>query len=236
MGLWNPARPDELNERITHEAESTRGQIVPRKLVEKEIRDLVEAAAKQYPKLKDQASVILWGPAQRAYASHDPTTRKAFDLRQGAATDWNAAVGQKNSPFDNRIIEQCVLIPRMNVCKMTPEGLAAKQPEARLAQEVVFLLKLKNMRLSRHRSESCLSAEEIQTLFGHRGSQLSVTSKQWQNFCEKIGGLPIPPHLEVKAPREGGRSSFCRPALRLVKELILSGEHPQDFHAKKFSN
>ena len=62
MGLWNPAQPDELKLRQDCHAQSTRDQIVPRKLVEKEVRALVEAAAKLHPKLKGKADFLLYGP------------------------------------------------------------------------------------------------------------------------------------------------------------------------------
>ena len=47
QSLCDPANPDVLRERIDCRAESTRHQIIPRWLVEKEIRLLAEAAGKQ---------------------------------------------------------------------------------------------------------------------------------------------------------------------------------------------
>ena len=41
---------------------------------------------------------------------------------------------------------------------------------------------------------------------------------------------PMPGHEEVKAPKASGRSAYSRVALRILKELILSGEAPAAFH------
>jgi 5-methylcytosine-specific restriction endonuclease McrA len=41
---------------------------------------------------------------------------------------------------------------------------------------------------------------------------------------------PMPGHEEVKAPKSSGRSAYSRVALRILKELILSGEAPSVFH------
>ncbi len=63
MGLWNPATPDVLQERIDCRAGSTRNQIVPRWLVEKEIRLLADAAGQQIPALKNKAD---WGSGEKS--------------------------------------------------------------------------------------------------------------------------------------------------------------------------
>ena len=42
----------------------------------------------------------------------------------------------------------------------------------------------------------------------------------------------MPGHEEVKAPKTSGRSAYSRVALRILEELILSGEAPSVFHAK----
>jgi len=232
MRLWNPGQPEVLQERVSHDAESIHGMVAPRTLVEKEVRDLVAAAARYHPQLAGQADFILWGPACKPYASHNGTLRKQHGLRQGSEEDWEGVMGQKIPRFDNRIIEKCALIPRFNVCKMAPEGRAAAQPDAALPREVAFLMKLKNLRFSRGGGIAHLEAAEIATLFEKRREALSLTQKQWETACEKLGGRPLPPDLEVKAPRLGGRSAFCRPALKHVKELILSGKSPRDFHAE----
>src|ERR1039458_6276664 len=103
MGLWD----GDLNfkDRIDCQAKTTRNQIVPRKLVEREVGDLIDAAAKQYPKLTGQAKYLLYGPTEMAYASFDAKLRKKHGLREGGVNDWQGVVGQKIPRFDNRIIE-----------------------------------------------------------------------------------------------------------------------------------
>ena len=41
--------------------------------------------------------------------------------------------------------------------------------------------------------------------------------------------FPIVNHDVIKAPKVEGRSRFSRPALRLIRALILSGEKPSEF-------
>lgn len=95
MGLLDPANPACLKDRIDHTADTTRNQIVPRWIVEKEVRLLCERAAKQIPALHGKADFLLWGPAEKPYASYDVKTRKQFGLREGRETDWQGVVGQK---------------------------------------------------------------------------------------------------------------------------------------------
>jgi len=58
MGLWHPSLPEKLELRIDCHPKSTRDQIIPRWLVEKEIRLLTEAASLQIPALKGKASYL----------------------------------------------------------------------------------------------------------------------------------------------------------------------------------
>jgi CRISPR-associated endonuclease Csn1 len=42
-------------------------------------------------------------------------------------------------------------------------------------------------------------------------------------------------HEEIKPPRTAGRSRFCRPALEILKRLILSGQLPKTFYAEELA-
>ncbi|MGB8356880.1 MAG: type II CRISPR RNA-guided endonuclease Cas9 [Chthoniobacteraceae bacterium] len=237
MKLWNPEEPNALSERIDCHAESTRNQIVPRKLVEEEIRLLADAAGKQIEGLKGKADYLLWGTAGTPYASYDPGLRKKFDLREGGAKDWQGVVGQKVPRFDNRIIEKCVLIPRLNVCKIKSDKNGHPLPESRVIFEVTFLMKLKNMRVQRTTTEqSGLTSAEIKAVFEDpKGAGFKITVSQWKKFCVQFGVRPLPGYEEVEAPRTGGRSRFCRPTLGLLKRLILSGCKPSDFYREELA-
>jgi CRISPR-associated endonuclease Csn1 len=232
MGLWNPSKASELKERIDCHAESTRNQIVPRKLVEKEIRALVDAAAKHYPKLKGQADFLLYGPAEKAYASFDGKLRKKHTLKEGGANDWQGVLGQKIPRFDNRIVGKCILIPRMNVCKIKTDDKGEIHSQSRLAAEVSFLMKLKNMRVQRGKMAEGLNEKEIKSVFESDDFEtLAVTASAWKKkVCAPLGAIPLPGHESVDAPKMSGRSHFCRPALDILKRLILSGIPPKEFY------
>jgi CRISPR-associated endonuclease Csn1 len=101
MGLWNPVKPDELENRTNCRAESTRNQIVSRQRVEDEIRAMVAGAAKHYPALAGKAEYLLYGPTETSYASTKPAVRKKYPklkLRAGAVTDWQGVcAGSENT-------------------------------------------------------------------------------------------------------------------------------------------
>jgi CRISPR-associated endonuclease Csn1 len=236
-GLWDPARPDELKPRQDCQAQSTRRQIVPRKVVEAELRELVEAAAKQIPALKGKADYLLFGPAGKPYASFYAEDRKRYGLREGGVKDWQGVLGQKIPRFDNRIIGKCVLIPRLNVCKVRKDDEGKLHSQSRLAAEVVFLMKLKNMRFQQGGGARGLTAKEIGQIYNDpKRSKLGLTPTQWKKWCVRFGGLPLPgQNEEVAEPRFSGRSRFCRPALEIFKRLILSGDTPPQAHAKELT-
>jgi CRISPR-associated endonuclease Csn1 len=235
MGLWNPAKPDELKDRIDCHAASTRNQIVPRKLVEEEIRKLVDGAAKHYPKLKDKAGYFLYGPTETAYASFDAKLRKKHDLKEGGMNDWQGVLGQKIPRFDNRIIGKCVLIPRLNVCKIRTDENGELHPQSRIAAETVFLMRLKNMRFQTSKGQACLTAKRIAEVFNDpKRTKLGMTEKQWKKYCLCFGAKPmLGQYQEVEEPSFSGRSRFCRPALEILKRLILSGDTPAQAYEKE---
>jgi len=230
MGLWNPAKPDELKLRSDCHAKTTRNQIVPRNLVEAEIRRMVEGASKHFPELAGKADYLLYGIAKQRYASYQPKLREEFKLREGGANDWQGVVGQKIPRFENRIIAKCVLIPRLNVCKLREGEKGQPHEKSLLAVEVAFLMKLKNIRVQRPGGKGWLSAEEIRAILENpERKDWKFTKSAWRKLCFSIGAIPLPGHDEVESPRFSGRSRFCRPALELLKRLILSGKTPSRF-------
>ena len=230
MGLWNPKQPDNFQERTTCLAQSTRGVRFDRNDVEEEIRALINGAAQHYQKLKNKADYLLYGPAQESYASYKPELREIFKLREGGATDWQGVVGQKIPRFENRIIAKCALIPRLNVCKLREGEKNQPHEKSLVAVEVAFLMKLKNLRVQRPGGNGWLSAGEIRDILENpKRKDWKFTEAALRKFCDTIGARPLPGHEEVKSPRFSGRSRFCRPALEVLKRLILSGKKPSDF-------
>jgi CRISPR-associated endonuclease Csn1 len=228
MGLWDPSKPDELKLIQDCHAQSTRDQIVPRKLVEREIVTLVDGAAKHYPKLKGQAKFLLFGPSEMAYASFDAKLRKKHDLKEGGEKDWQGVLGQKIPRFDNRIIGKCALIPRLNVCKIRTDANGELHPRSRIAAETVFLMRLKNMRFQTPKGQGWLKAEQIADVFNDpKRTKLAMTQTQWKKYCSRFDAKPLlGQYQEVEEPNFSGRSRFCRPALEILKRLILSGNTP----------
>lgn len=222
MGLWNPQTKQTLN-RLKSAPLNARNKdgkeqiIAPRAIVEKELKLLLEQAKKQYPALPD-IEYILYGTNRKATAGIYEHSARKFESE--------GLLGQKTPRFDNRIIAKCSLIPRLNVCK-------SKEP---LSKEVRFLLVLKNFRFIKNGQVSAFDFEEINELFNvykgrlfdkvhanyidKRDIKNYLKSKQYEIFSEDV----------IPMPKDGGRSRFCRPALRILKELILSGKNPHDFY------
>ena len=213
MGLVNE-NCKQIKDSIDCLAQSTRNQIVPRKLVEKEFEDLIASATKQYPTLAGKTKYILYGEVEAPYQSKPNTVE--------------GVVGQKLPRFDNRIVNNCALMPRLNVCKVQPNSIVA---------EVVFLMNLKNMRFIRNHGLPHLTAQEITEIFNEakQRKQLKLTKTQWKKWCKKFGGYPSLTQLEVEGAKTSGRSKFCRPALRLLKKLILSGNTPKTIHSEELA-
>lgn len=244
MELWNAAQPDAMRLRVNHLTEPARNRegtktlVAPRDLVVREARQLLEAAAKLFPKLASRADEILFGPGACAYASYYPKLRKEYGLRRGGAGDWDGILGQKVPRFDNRIIAKCALIPRLNACSAEPRKLADDTfaPESILVAEVTFLMKLKNTRVSRGTGEpDALTAPEIKRLFDSRRdsgpANYSFTENQWARALDTLGLRRSSGHDGIAKPNLSGRSRFCRPALRILRDLILSGRAPLEQHA-----
>lgn len=217
------------------------------------------------------ADFFCYGPSGVSCASYDRSLQADLALRAGSAYDWQGALGQKVPRFDNRILNDCVLIPRFHVCKVDvrvaekdddKQGVKAGQvfADSLLATEVTFLLKLKNVLVADlEKGQRKLKAHEVRAIFEYAHRQLqslkllsqdgglvknwpgkvadcfALTKSEWGNKKKGIGLLglrPLAGHEEVKAPKTGGRSAYSRAALRILKELILSGEAPSVFHAR----
>lgn len=169
------------------------------------------------------------------YENKKLTTQEKTKLSQ---TPLLSLVGQKIPRFENRAINKCALMPRFNVCKA----------EDMLNREIVFLLKLKNMRYMYGDNANCaLTPQQIQFLFEKYKSRLEETNKsgkllmtikgnEWKKYVkEDLNALINPVHNKIEPPDKSGRSRFCRPAMEILKRLILEGKNPHDFHKELIS-
>ena len=233
MGLWNPAKPETLKERIDCHAETTRNVIIPRTLVEKEFKLLADQAGKQIVGLAGKADELLYGPSKTAYASYFPELRKKHHLREGGANDWQGVLGQKIPRFDNRIIEKCVLMPRFNVCKtrirLDRKNGMLPYPESLLAAEVTFLWKLKNMRYAEGGQEKSLAVDEIKELFQYPDASLfQVRGKTWESLAAKFKWQPIKLPAPIKPPKTKSRAltreQYCAQFAKALESMNVIDE------------
>jgi CRISPR-associated endonuclease Csn1 len=268
MKLWNPSALDMLGSQLNHQAESTRNVRFDREDVEREIKALADHAADQLKSLaqrfeeirrigwtqtdsangikkhfpvfaKTLGEFLCHGPTGVAYASYFPKPRAEAKLHMGSNDDWMGALGQKIPRFDNRILNDCVLIPRFHVCKAeVRQDARTGKPiaDSLLPAEVTFLMKLKNTLVAGANGQRKLSAEEIRKVFEAVSagtqevksdakdwakkivSRFSLTATSWarKKGIEELGLFPLPGHEEVKPPRHSGRSGFSRPALIIL--------------------
>ncbi len=235
IGIWSPENPRKVELRITNQAQKAKGYVIPRKCVEEEFVRLVEMASLQYPKLKGKAMFILYGISETPYASLYEPLRKKFNLKRGAETDWTA-LGQKIPRFDNRIIDKCKLIPRLNVCKIKPLN-EAKADEDFLHYDITLALKLLNLRFFRNSSIESLCFEDFKKLFEiGRKNKYKISKTNLKKFFKSINAEVLSEdQSQIEAPRTSGRASFSRPAMKILRELIFSGKTPAEFYEEKLA-
>jgi len=179
---------------------------------------------------------------------------------RGKEAEWQGALGQKAPTFDNRGPAPCVLIPRFNVakCDLRFEKSEAV-PDSILAAEVSFLLQAKNFRFAPEVADETQPSGFRDFLHPHELNQLyqdhfkatvltrlvegktgaALTGRMLGNWLStNVGRNRVPkPGQEgngkhvIDMPKATGRSRFSRPALRLVKALLLSGLSPVEFKA-----
>lgn len=233
--------------------------IYPRKLVELELRALYAQAEKQLPALKGKVDEFLYGKAGIPYASY--TARTKQDVRQslhhrnihlveGKESDWQGVLSQKVPTFDNRSPENCKLIPRFHVTKRAAKFVLGQLKESSLlAAEMSFLMQLKNINFNDGREQRVFSPEEIRLIFTDIRtkalkatdaekivSHFKLTKKELADYIKKFSNAIYKEGLQIESPSSKGRSRFSKPALLLIKELILSGKSPEEFRTYLLSD
>lgn len=179
--------------------------------------------------------------------------RREAGIHPGTGDDWLGATAQKTPRFDNRIVNDCALLDGMQVCKVEPRldaKTGAPYPDSLLPSEVTFLMKLKNIRVNvEGGGQRPLTVDEVRAIFEWARAKMlaikpdakhwaekitksyAVTEKAWgsDKTLKKLSLRPLPGHEEVKPPKLEGRSRFSRPALKLIRALILGGRKPSIF-------
>lgn len=252
MGLWDNQEKKirDIRQRLgregindpegVHSRESPRktgagGYTASRELVTRELKQLLNHAARQISALADhltddKLNQLLYGNQENA-----------IDKRYPSASKIDGLLGQKYPRFENRIVSKCALIPRLNVCKSEKE----------LAIETGFLLRLVNWRYETedgqgNKQQACLTGEELIQQFGRRREAwerkkeaynpekyakcFKLTKAAITRVAEGLGGSVKTGHEEIPASKHSGRSRFCQPALYLLKDLILSEKTPHEFY------
>ncbi len=248
LGLWNETEPNKFNAKVQNPIKvRCTSYVAPRKLVEKELKQLWLNAQKQLPQLnKYKVEQFLYGEYEEAYGSYlNPDYQKYL----GTEHDWQGVLGQKIPRFDNRIISKCKLLPKRNVCKAnTIENVS-----------IVLLLKLKNLRLNcTDGNKILLSSEDIAQIYENWLKKVEQNVQKYEEKMLKEGKEPdkketkldttitkkeienviqrtITDKLEPMKANISGRSSFCKRACLIMKKFILSGElYPKNLDISEF--
>jgi CRISPR-associated endonuclease Csn1 len=223
------------------------------------LRDEQTKRTKTFPVVaSDIGAFLVHGPAGEPLgeAQDDFASYLAFrterGIHPGSADDWMGATAQKTPRFDNRIINDCALISRLQVCNVSvrfDKKTERPYPDSLLASEVTFLMKLKNTLVSDGEKQRKLTPDELNKIFKVVSDEAMAVKPDEKNAEKKVieryaltksdwartKGIkelelhPVTNHEEVKSPKSEGRSRFSRPALRLVRALILSGQKPSEF-------
>lgn len=232
LGLWVESEPEHFQRFISKEnynkVRSTQ-YVAPRNLVEKELRQLWLNAQRQLSELrKITVEEFLYGEYREPYGSYvNPFFRKYL----GTERDWQGVLGQKIPRFNNRIIAKCKLLPKRNVCKAnTIENVS-----------LILLMKLKNLRLTDNLGEKFrLNACEIREIYDNwfektRNRENKLDTTITKKEIESVIGRKIIDKIDPMKADISGRSSFCRRACEIMKEVILSGKpSPLNMDISKF--
>lgn len=231
IGLWNYLEPEKLNLCATHLSNAARceNRVTPRKLVKKELRTLFDNAKSQIPELQNiSTNYFLYGTGEIPYASYQ---KKEFEKHIGKPWDNQGVLSQKIPRFENRILSKCQLMPKRNVCK------------ANIIENIKFvlLLGLKNFRYKDPLGKNIsLTAEQIRQAYEKREPDLKKYIKEGKFQNCKIGSKIIKEVIKPNKLEEGikidlkvntqERARFCKPALKILNEIILSGKSPLEFN------
>ncbi|WP_395732593.1 type II CRISPR RNA-guided endonuclease Cas9 [Prosthecobacter sp.] len=207
----------------------------------------------------DIGEFFVHGPAGQASAEalkdfkQYLSFRKKANIHPGSDDDWLGATGQKTPRFDNRIVNDCALLDGMQVCKVGARldaKTGAPYPDSLLPTEVTFLMKLKNIRVAGDGGgQRPLTVDELRIVYEWARAKVKVVKSHAKKWAEKVtkcyavtaenwgsektikrlGLRPLPGHELVKPPKLEGRSRFSRPALKLIRALILGGQQPSVF-------
>lgn len=210
---------------------------------------------------KDFGAFLVHGPAGEPTSEARETFagylafRTEHGLHPGSTDDWLGATGQKTPRFDNRIINDCALTSRLQVCGVGvrfDKATGKPASDSLLASEVTFLMKLKNTLVEEPGRQRKLTPDEVRKIFAvvttealavkpdDKNAEQKVTARfaltktDWAKTkgIKELGLKALKGHEEIKPPKSEGRSRFSRPALRLVRALILSGQKPSVFRAR----
>ena len=210
---------------------------------------------------EDFGEFFVHGPAgaKSLAARNDFSAYLAFlknrGIHPGAKDEWMGATAQKTPRFDNRIINDCALLDGLQVCNVAVRYDSKNNRPATdslLATEVTFLMKLKNILVHGAGGQRKLTAAEIGTIFSTLSAKaaakdpslkdystsvincFALTASAWGKAegIKKLALFPLPGHEVVRSPKTEGRSRFSRPALRLLRALILGGAKPSVFHQR----
>ena len=244
MGIWSPEDSNNLYRKRNNETNPAPARnknhskyhlVFPRSKVEEELKHLLSQAAKLFPKLAGKENYIVYGPGEVQYAS---MKKMEFSKYRGKEWDWQGLLGQKIPRFDNRMLNKCCCMSHFNVCRA----------DDMLNQEVMFLMMLKNMRYhSKNKPDEMLTAEQIKELFNKFKDRLKFEKNEKDKVknrkkevipksllrkwvIEKLNGEIHPAHSLIPMPNAGGRSRYCRPALEVIREVILSGKTPKQVY------
>lgn len=240
-GLWDPKKGIHSSRQdVTADQRAISlwdGYIPPRRMVEEELKLLLDQVAKRFPQLKPLH--VMFGPSLVPYGSHPrhnslvEAAKGESGLIPGRPADWQGVLGQKIPRFDNRAVGSCVLFPRFKVCKspnrddleIMPQTDADDRRELRLHSKFQVLTRLKNVRVIKAAGfPEPLSPEESREAFHHFEESLKWSDKEFEAWLNKRGWRLAPGALtELRTPSPGSRGAYSRPALRVICKWLYEG-------------
>ena len=243
MNLWNSETKKIVSKNNNTKTKKARNQyIAPAKVVEKECKLLLEQATKQIPALEKHIEAN--GINTLLFGSGDAKNHTSSD-RYPSYSNIDGILAQKYPRFENRVLNNCSLMPRFHVCKAN----------SKLAIETMFLLRLYNFRYdSQNGKVSSLKLEKIKCLLKQKCEEakkelknlgqalnnepdpmetynkiFSLNANQVKKIVKELKGRVKINHEKIEKGNISGRSRYSSPALFVLEQLILKGIYISDF-------
>ena len=213
--------------------------IYSRKSVLLQLTQLLKYAieSKGYPSTQELLDYIISGPNKEAYPEKlekNPVIPQwdALALQNSSEELMRGIFGQRRARFDNRCVSSCRCIPQFKCASRNPE-----KKKNQIITEAGYLLQILNLRFTSPAGSTLWTPGLLQEFADEHDLTQKLNRRAIDKWLKpkglKLAELALCGDKETLELKTTGRAAFSRPAAIMIKELILSGLSPTEFHQQK---